>query len=45
MGAEQVTDAIARHLGDDPLEIPKLNLYGQGERNVTPYHMADDATR
>jgi xanthine dehydrogenase large subunit len=39
MGAEQVIDAIARHLGNDPLEIRKLNLYGQGERNVTPYHM------
>jgi xanthine dehydrogenase large subunit len=39
MGIEQVIDAIARHLGKDPLEIRKLNLYGQGERNVTPYHM------
>src|SRR5262249_14309319 len=39
MGIEQVMDAIARHLGKDPLEIRKANLYGQGERNVTPYHM------
>ena len=39
MGIEEVIDAIARHLGRDPLEIRKLNLYGQGERNVTPYHM------
>jgi xanthine dehydrogenase large subunit len=39
MGIEQVIDAIARHLGEDPLEIRKRNLYGQGERNVTPYHM------
>jgi len=39
MGAEEVIDAIARHLGKDPLEIRKVNLYGQGERNVTPYHM------
>ena len=31
-------DAIARHLGRDPLEIRKLNLYGKGERNITPYH-------
>ena len=30
-------DAIARHLGRDPLEIRKLNLYGKGERNITPY--------
>jgi len=39
MGIEQVMDAIARHLGKDPLEIRKANLYGEGERNVTPYHM------
>jgi xanthine dehydrogenase large subunit len=38
MGIEQAIDAIARHLGKDPLEIRKLNLYGIGERNVTPYH-------
>ncbi len=40
MGIEQVMDAIARHLGKDPLEIRKINLYGKGERNVTPYHQA-----
>jgi xanthine dehydrogenase large subunit len=39
MGIEQVIDAIARHLGEDPLEIRKRNLYGRGERDVTPYHM------
>jgi xanthine dehydrogenase large subunit len=39
MGAEQVIDAIARHLGKDPLEVRKANLYGHGERNVTPYRM------
>ena len=38
MGIEQVIDAIARHLGKDPLEIRKLNLYGKTERDVTPYH-------
>jgi xanthine dehydrogenase large subunit len=38
MGMERVIEAIARHLGKDPLEIRKLNLYGRGERNVTPYH-------
>ncbi len=39
MGAEQVIDAIARHRGKDPLEVRKLNLYGEAPRNVTPYHM------
>jgi xanthine dehydrogenase large subunit len=38
MGIETVMEAIARHLGKDPLEIRKLNLYGKGERNITPYH-------
>ena len=38
MGIETVMDAIARHLGRDPLEIRKLNLYGKDERNITPYH-------
>ena len=39
IGIEQVIDAIARHLGLDPLEVRKRNLYGKAERNVTPYHM------
>jgi xanthine dehydrogenase large subunit len=39
MGIEQVIDAIARHLGEDPLDIRKRNLYGPGGRGVTPYHM------
>src|SRR5262245_43079696 len=39
IGIEQAIDAIARHLGKDPLEVRKRNLYGKGERNVTPYHM------
>ena len=39
MGIEQVIDAIARNLGKDPLEIRKRNLYGDGGRDVTPYHM------
>ncbi|MBV9421150.1 MAG: xanthine dehydrogenase molybdopterin binding subunit [Alphaproteobacteria bacterium] len=38
MGIERVIDAIARHLGKDPLEIRKANLYGAAPRNVTPYH-------
>lgn len=35
---ESIMDDIARHLGKDPLEVRKLNLYGKGERNVTHYH-------
>ena len=39
MGIEWVIDEIARHLGKDPLEVRKRNLYGDTERNVTPYEM------
>jgi len=39
MGIERVMDAIAGALGKDPLEVRKVNLYGGGGRNVTPYHM------
>lgn len=39
LAAERMIDAIAIHLGKDPLEIRKLNFY-DGERNVTPYGMA-----
>ncbi|MGB0937896.1 MAG: xanthine dehydrogenase molybdopterin binding subunit [Colwellia sp.] len=38
MTIEMVMDDIARHLGKDPLEIRKINLYGNDERNVTHYH-------
>ena len=38
MGIERVMDDIARHLGQDPLAVRKLNLYGKAERNITPYH-------
>ncbi|MGB0900068.1 MAG: molybdopterin cofactor-binding domain-containing protein, partial [Psychrobium sp.] len=34
---EGVMDDIARKVGKDPLEVRKLNLYGQDERNVTHY--------
>ncbi len=34
---EYIIDNIARELGKDPLEVRKLNFYGKGERNVTPY--------
>jgi xanthine dehydrogenase large subunit len=39
MGIERVIDAIAAHLGKDPLEVRRINLYGKTERNVTPYGM------
>ncbi|MVW75604.1 xanthine dehydrogenase molybdopterin binding subunit [Pseudomonas xionganensis] len=35
---EEVMDAVARHLGKDPLEVRKTNYYGKTERNVTHYH-------
>lgn len=35
---EEVMDAIARHLGKDPLDVRKLNYYGKTERNLTHYH-------
>jgi len=38
MTIEMVMDDIARHLGKDPLEIRKVNLYGMNDRNVTHYH-------
>ena len=34
---EYIIDNLARELGKDPLELRKLNFYGKGERNVTPY--------
>ncbi|ANQ85376.1 xanthine dehydrogenase [Azoarcus olearius] len=36
-GIEEVIDAIARHLGRDPLEVRKLNYYGTDARNTTHY--------
>ncbi len=39
MGIERVIDAIAAQLGFDPLQVRKINFYGTGERNITPYHM------
>lgn len=38
MTIEMVMDDIARHLGKDPLEIRKINLYGTNDRNITHYH-------
>lgn len=39
MVIERVMDAIAIHLGKDPLDVRRINFYGQGDRNVTPYDM------
>ncbi len=39
MGIEEVIDLIARHRGLDPLDVRRVNLYGDAPRNVTPYHM------
>ena len=40
LGAERVIEEIAYVLGKDPLEIRKLNFYGQpgSGRTLTPYH-------
>jgi xanthine dehydrogenase large subunit len=38
VGAERIIDEVAFALGKDPLEIRKLNFYGDGGRDVTPYH-------
>lgn len=35
---EQIMDDIARSLGKDPLVVRQANLYGQNDRNITPYH-------
>jgi xanthine dehydrogenase large subunit len=37
MAIERVMDAVAAHLGLDPLAVRQANLYGVG-RDVTPYH-------
>lgn len=38
MTIEMVMDDIARHLGKDPLDIRKVNLYGEQGRDETHYH-------
>ncbi len=38
LAIERVIDAVAAHLGRDPLEVRLANLYAPG-RNVTPYGM------
>lgn len=39
MAIEAVLDDIARHLKLDPLAVRRINFYGIGERDVTPYQM------
>jgi xanthine dehydrogenase large subunit len=40
---EFILDSIARKLGKDPLDVRRINYYGIGERNVTPYQqMVED---
>ena len=39
VGIERVIDDIAYHLGLDPLDVRRANLYGGKGRNITPYHM------
>ncbi|HEY1229780.1 MAG TPA: xanthine dehydrogenase molybdopterin binding subunit, partial [Ramlibacter sp.] len=34
---ENILDSVARRLGKDPLDVRRVNFYGKGERNVTPY--------
>jgi xanthine dehydrogenase large subunit len=34
---ENILDTIARELGRDPLDVRRVNFYGQEEHNVTPY--------
>jgi len=34
---ENILDSVARDLGRDPLDVRRVNFYGSGERNVTPY--------
>jgi xanthine dehydrogenase large subunit len=34
---ESVIHEIAQHLGLDPLDVQRRNVYGHDERNVTPY--------
>lgn len=38
IGAERLIDEVAFATGQDPLDVRLRNLYGEGERAVTPYH-------
>ncbi len=37
---ENILDSIARKLGRDPLDVRRVNFYGRGDRNITPYEQA-----
>jgi xanthine dehydrogenase large subunit len=37
LAIEMVLDSVARQLGRDPLAVRRLNFYGIGERDTTPY--------
>jgi len=39
LGIERIMDAIAAHLGLDPLDVRMRNLYGDADRDLTPYFM------
>jgi xanthine dehydrogenase large subunit len=39
---ESVIDDIARALGKEPLEVRRINFYGDTDRNLTPYGMVVD---
>lgn len=43
MAIEAVIDEIAFALGRDPLEIRRINLYDDAERNLTPYFQKVEA--
>jgi xanthine dehydrogenase large subunit len=34
---ENILDSVARELGADPLAVRRVNFYGKGENDVTPY--------
>jgi xanthine dehydrogenase large subunit len=38
VAGERLIEEIAYALAKDPLEVRKINFYGEGPRNVTPYH-------
>lgn len=42
VGGERLIEEVAFATGKDPLEIRKLNLYGEGDRAITPYHQEVD---
>ncbi len=37
VAAENIIEEVAAHLGLDPLEVRRRNLYGTSEKNITPY--------